>query len=54
MSDMSQERILQEFKRQVYLCSGIGFDAMLTVLLDQYAGLEKADALKALIKQASK
>ena len=36
MSDMTDEQIEKEFKRQVYLCSGIGYDQMIAIVRAQF------------------
>lgn len=36
MSAMDNRQIEHEFRRQVYLCSGIGLDRMMEILEDQY------------------
>ena len=38
MSDMTQKQILEEFKRQVRLCSGIGKLAMLDAVTEHFDG----------------
>jgi hypothetical protein len=36
MAVMSDEKLEREFKRQVYLCSGLGYERMFTILLQQF------------------
>ena len=38
MSDMTNDQIVVEFKRQVRLCSGIGRSVMLLIVEAQYDG----------------
>jgi hypothetical protein len=42
MSDMTQEQIIAEFKRQVLLCSGIGKARMLAIVHEHFDGPPKS------------
>lgn len=41
MSDMTNEQIIEEFKRQARLCSGIGKAKMLEIVEQQFDGKKK-------------
>jgi len=41
--DLSKNEIEEVFKRQVYLCSGLGFERMQTILKDHFERRRQAE-----------
>ena len=46
MASMSNERILLEFRRQVYLCSGLGRETLLAVVNEFFDDPTVADGFR--------